>query len=699
METAVATDWSWLDRGLAPRSVAVYGASSRSLGAQGARVADNLMRHGYADRIVFVNPRPQEIHGVQAVQSAVDSPLADQLDYAVIAVPLAAVVDAIADCARAGIGLATVITSGFAEVGGEGVAAERALLEAAAAHGVRLLGPNCMGLINFTAGVFAARPPFDGCPAGAVSVIAQSGNVACRLMEEVADFGQGVDLWVTMGNCADISIPEMLHYLVQRDTTRVIMLYLEGIPDAPALRSAFAAARQAGKEIVLLKPGRTDRGNRAIASHTGALASPDVFVDALVRETGVVRCRSVAEAAQVCGLLLTVGRLDGRIVVMAGSGGDAALVSDLCEDNRVPLAALHSETVAAIREIAPEAGLANPIDTTATVAQRGLTGELDRLIAADGDVACIVIIGNAAFKYPEWRPEWVETSIQRCVDLSEQVPVVMATAMRREHRQRLAAAGVGLLDGGDASWRALRGIVSADVEPPIDPVPADETESGGEVIGSATAHTLAELDAMSRLEQAGVRMVGSRVIHDQDELLVAVKELDYPVVLKGLLPGVSHKTDRGLVKLGIRTEADLVSAYAALAAEVGTEGSVVMQREIQGKVAELIVGAVNDPRFGVHVMLGLGGTWAELEGARAWHHGVVTATDARRMLGELALGRALLEGRRGVRSDIEGVIEVLQRVSQLAVEHAEEILELEINPLIVGTTATVGVDGVIRVRA
>lgn len=695
----IGTEWGWLDRGLAPRAVAVYGASDRSPGAGGSRVGDNLMRHGYEDRIVFVNPRPQEIHGVKSVASAVDSPLADEIDFAFIAVPRAGVEAAVEDCARAGIKLATVVTAGFGEIDDKGLEDEQRLREIAQANGMRLFGPNCMGLINVRDSLFAARPPFDDCASGAVSVVAQSGTVACRLMEEVSSFGQGIDLWVTMGNCMDITVPEMITYLAQRDSTKVIVTYLEGIPDPSALREAFKAARAAGKEVVILKPGRTERGSRAIASHTGALASPDVFVDAMVRECDVIRCRTVIEAAQAAGLLLSIGRIRGRVAVIAGSGGDAALVSDLCEENGVPLSALHADTVEQIRAIAPEAGLANPIDPTATVTQKGLTGELDRLIAADPDVSCIVVLGGAAFRFPDWRPEWIESTIDRYHVLAKMIPVVHASPMGRNYRERLSASSIGVMNDDETAWRALGAVVDLDPEstaPEVKACPSEHAPT--DEAAAASSQALPELEAMGMLGAAGIPMIESVVIGSEKELRDTAQRLGYPLVMKGLVPGITHKTDRNLVQIGIRDEAVLVATWNRLHAEVGDEGKVVLQPEIQGKVAELIVGAVNDPRFGVHLMLGAGGTWAELEGKRSWRHGVVSAEEAREMIASLPLGQALIEGRRGVKADVDAVVAALQRLSEFAVDNADSILEVEINPLIVRSGDAVGVDGLIRIN-
>ena len=553
-----------LRRGLAPRAVAVYGASSRRLASQAARIARRILENGYADRTVLVNPNPQEVHGVATVARAQDSPLAGELDFAVISVPRHSVIDAVDDCAAAGIRLAVVTSARFAEADAEGAELQAALVARAASHGIRLFGPNCMGLANFTDGLWAADPKSPP-RAGNVSILSQSGLLSMRIMDYIVECGQGIDIWVTMGNSADLDPPTMVEHLATRPVTRVVVLYLEAVPDPERLRGAIRTARAAGKEVVLLKSGRTERGSRTAATHTGALASPDVFVDVLAEETGCIRVDTVREAAQVASILATIGRPSGGFAVAGGSGGDCVLAADECTTHGVPLATLRPETIERMLAVVPESATTNPIDVSPfTWDGSGRQNDMAAAIASDPGVGCLVLLDGWGWEQVEGADGVRRLELGPLVGADGKliVPLINDSRMPVELRELLGAAGVVTTADAETIWRSLAHIARAAG------IPSDVSEAVDEepVGHDAAPRRLPELAAFERLRGAGVPMVETRVVESTDELLAACSGFGYPVVLKGIVPGVIHKADRQLVHVDVWGDDEATRIWTQLSA-------------------------------------------------------------------------------------------------------------------------------------
>jgi acyl-CoA synthetase (NDP forming) len=691
-----------LTRALAPRAVAVYGASARKLSSQAARITGKLLANGYTGRVALVNPNAQEVHGIATVPRATESPLAADLDLAIIAVPREAAVGALDDCAAAGIRLAVVTSARFAEADARGAELQQELLERAQQHGIRLIGPNCMGLINYTDGLVAAGRDMYA-PPGSISVVAQSGYLSMRLMDYIAETGQGVDLWLTMGNCADLKPADMIEYLGARASTSVVVVYLENVADPQRLSDAIRSARAAGTDVVLVKSGRTSTGSQIAASHTGALASPDVFVDVLAQDADAIRVDTVREAAQVAGIIAAFGRRPlGPFLTTSGSGGDCVLAGDWCARQDLPLARLSQQTIDRMHEIVPEAGNTNPLDISPFPFD-GTNRQLQvvKVLADDPDVGCIVLLDG-------WGLEPKETPDGPGVDFGPlglpgqplPVPIIIDSRVKDWQRTALVDAGFAVTMDGETIWRSLGHIVrQARIAGQLpERAPADPPSAADTAHDSTPAARLPELEAFDRLRAAGVPMTETVVVTSADEVLAAARRLGYPVVVKGLIPGVAHKADEQLVHLDVWGDEDALDVWKRLSDTVTARGGdIVVQPQLRGSVAEVIVSTVDDPRYGLHVMVGGGGKWVESDSDVAWAKAPVAAAQARALLLRTNLGRGLA---RKYPTLLEEAMlpQVIASVSAVAQEWIDTVAEIEINPLVIRADSVDAVDAVVTLR-
>jgi len=684
-----------LDRGLAPRAVAVYGASGRRLQSQAARIARRLITGGYEGRVVLVNPRSQVVHGVETVAHASDSPLAPELDFAVISVPRESVLEAVDDCAASGIKLAVVTSARFAEADGRGAQLQVDLANRARALGVRLIGPNCMGLVNYTVGLFAADPK-SVARSGGVSIVSQSGLLSMRLMDFVTECGQGIDLWMTMGNSADLDPPDVVEYLASRPSTAVVVLYLEGIRDRERLATAIASARTDGTDVVLLKAGRTEMGGRAAASHTGAMASSDVFVDVLAEEVDCIRVDTVREAAQVASIIATIGRPPAPYVVVGGSGGDCVLAADACSVYQVPLAVLHPTTIERVQAIVPEAGNANPLDVSPFTWDGNRQNAVIAAIASDPGVGSVVLLDGWGWDVREMPDgsRQLELGVLLQPERGTVVPIINDSRMTEWQRDALVTSGIAVTSDGETVWRSLGHIATRSSVAP----PEADTLLAEASLPSTAVRYLPELEAIAQLRDAGVPMVPSEAVSSQDELRGACRRFGFPVVLKGLIPGVVHKADRQLVYTDVCGDEEALHAWDTLRELVALEGGQVMvQPQLRGVVAEIIIGTRDDPVFGLHVMVGGGGGGVEAMSDVAWARAPVTPQRAFDLLARTRVGKRLYK-RQSAMLPVSEVSALVALVSQLAVDWSETVTEIEINPLIISAGDLGAVDAVVTLR-
>jgi acetyl coenzyme A synthetase (ADP forming)-like protein len=692
---------------LAPASVAVIGASRRR-GTVGGEILHNLIAGDFRGAVYPVNPAATEVQSLPAYASVGDLP--GPVDLAVIAVPAASVVDVARACGMAGTRSLVVISAGFAETGKEGVARQRDLLAVCRAHGMRLVGPNCLGVLNTAPEVqlnatFMPRAPTPG----RVGFLSQSGGLGIAIVDAANRLRLGLSAFVSVGNKADLSGNDFIQYWEQDPDTEVILMYLESFGNA---RNFARIARRVGrtKPIAAVKSGRSAAGARATSSHTGALlAASDVTVDALFRQAGVVRTDTLGELFDVAALLSTQSAPRGnRVAIITNAGGPGILCADACETSGLQVAELPARLRARLRRFLPsEAALGDPVDMIATASAEdyrraieavGRSGVADAIIAIfipplvteASDVA--EAISQASTKVP---PEVALLS----VFMAEGEPVQLQRSGRPIPVYAFPEDAARSL-GHAARYGAWREAPAGTV-PQFDDCRPDEAAA---VISRALGHRhgdgwLATADVARLLDCYGLRTPVARLVADAAEAERAATEIGGRIALKAVAPGLVHKSDAGAVRVGL-LPGQVQAAATLMATEVAEagfapEGFLVQAMAPAG--VELLVGVVQDRAFGPLVACGAGGTAAELLGDVAVRLTPLSDSDAHEMLRALRLF-PLLEGYRGAPAcDIPALEDLLLRVGALVEAHPE-VAEMDLNPVIALPEGPVVVDARIRLE-
>ncbi|GBD20185.1 Succinate--CoA ligase [ADP-forming] subunit alpha [bacterium HR28] len=697
-----------LEAVLRPRAVAVIGAS-RQRGTVGGELFHNLLEYGFNGPVFPVNRNARVVQSVLAYPSIESVP--EPVDLAVIAVPAPEVPKVAEECGRKGVRALVVISSGFAEIGPEGRARQDELLRICRAYGMRLVGPNCIGVINTDPEVrlnatFGPLPP----AAGRVGFASQSGALGLAIIDYARSLGLGLSSFVSMGNKADISGNDLLNYWETDPRTDVILLYLESFGNPRKFaRIARRVARK--KPIVAVKSGRTSAGVRAASSHTGALlAASDVTVDALFRQTGVIRTETLEGLFDVATLLANQPLPKGRrVAVVTNAGGPGILAVDSCVAHGLEVPELHETTQEQLRALVPpHASVINPVDLTAPA-----TAEVYRraipLVANDASVDALIVIYLPPLRVPS------EDVARAIVEAAREVNALgkpMAAVFLSSHGVPEAlqdsevripsyafpeAAAIALARAAQyAEWR----------ERPLTPAPdfpdirRDEAAS---VIASVLGRGGGWLDPAETariLSCFGIRLVEQELVATPEEAAQAAARLGGLLVLKAVAPGLTHKTERGAVRLGLESPAAIEAAAREMQERLSREGFTALrflvQRQVVGGV-ELLVGVTHDRHFGPVVVCGLGGVLVELLRDISVRLTPLAVEDAREMLRELK-GFPLLTGYRGSPPvDIAAVEELLLRVSALA-EELPDVAELDLNPVIARADGVVVVDARIRIE-
>jgi len=675
---------------LAPGSVALVGASRRA-GSVGAILWNNL-RHGFRGDVYPVNPHTQKLDGVPcfARVSAIGQPI----DLVVIAVPAAVVPDVVADCERAGAHGLLVISAGFAETGDEGREVQQHLVHRVRAGGMRMVGPNCLGLLNTNPLValnatFATIRPSPG----SISMVSQRGALGLAILDESRARNLGVASFVSVGNKADVSSNDLLEYWQDDPRTEVILLYLESFGN-PRRFARLARQIARTKPIVAMKSGRSAAGTRAASSHSAALANQDVAVDALFAHTGVVRTATLQELFDVAALLSTQPLPRGnRIAVVTNAGGPGVLLADACEAHGLTLPEPGADTLAALREVVPaSSGLTNPIDVTAgatpeqyaaALAAMGRDPEVDAVVAiyipalATSPDHMAGVIAEAAGGVPADKPVlavflWSggppaalsggPRGALPAYTFPENAALALGHAVRYG-RWRAQPPGQ-ILELSELARAAVRGVVDRALAAAPEPA------------------WMSPVDVAALLRAAGITTAASEVC-DPAETRETAERLGYPLVAKLVSRDVVHKTDMGGVVLGLRSGAEVARATAQLLERADAAGArvdgIMVQREVAAGI-EAIVGVTTDPIFGALIACGLGGTLVEIYKDVGFRMPPLSNTDAAALIDSLR-ARTLLDGHRGQPpADIAALRELIQRVAALT-DVVPEIAELDLNPV------------------
>ena len=682
-----------LERLFNPRGIAIAGASGDAT-RPGGQTVRALNQYGYRGGIYPVNPRYPELAGHKCYPSISD--IDGACDLAVIALPAAQVPGVLRQCGAQGIRFAVILGGGFRETGAEGARIETEMLAAAKDSGVRVIGPNCLGLVNVHAHVFAAFGSIARDPAhkpGGVSAVIQSGGFGNGLVLRCSLAGVGFRYIVASGNESDITAPELIDAYVDDPHTKVILAYLEGVTDGRALMAAGRRALAAGKPVLILKAGNTEQGKRAAASHTANLTGQYDIYRAAFRQCGIIEVGDIHEAADFA-LALLAGRLPkGRnVALMGGSGGSAAVFGDAADAVRLTLPPLAPETTALLEKTLPTIGsLRNPIDYTAGYPRPETA---DSFLRAFGAVLADPGIDQLTFMFASAG----RSQLKLAGELLAQAmpgfdkPVLAFSAMTEEiapegfaklreigvpvlpSPARVARAMGMLADYAEALARAARPAAAASaLAMDLPPLPAG-------------AVTLDEHESKGVLAAAGIPVT-------RDVLLPVGKttidgELKFPLAVKIVSRDILHKTDIGGVRLRISNAQQLAAAVTEVTANArrampDARLAGVLVSEMVDDGVESIVGVVNDAGFGPVVAFGIGGILAEAARDMSYRVAPFGVDDARAMIGELRM-RTLFDGLRGRPAcDIDALAGILVRVSGLAWQMRDRLAELDINPLIV----------------
>jgi len=677
-----------------PERIAVVGAS-RHRGTIGAELFNNILSTGFKGVAYPVNPTTNAVGAVRAYASILDIP--DEIDLAIIIVPAEQVLDVVDQCGRKGVRGIVVISAGFKETGPEGAEREAAILTKVRNYGMRMLGPNCMGVINTDpeVGLNATFSPVFP-PRGNVALLSQSGALGLALLDYARSLNLGLSTFVSVGNKADVSGNDLIQYWEKDPDTDVILLYLESFGN-PRKFARLARRVSATKPVLALKSGRSAAGSRAATSHTGALASLDVAAEALFRQAGVIRMDTLEQLFDVANLLAHQPLPQGRnVAILTNSGGPAILAADACEAYGLHVPPLREEVKAALRGFLPAAaGLANPIDLIASATPEDFSRALRILLEQDDVDAVIVIYIAPIVSMPQ---EVAREVHQVALDFKDRKSVLACFMSSGGPPRELATNGyvIPSLAFPEATAIALsRACDYADwrrrPKGAVPKIPGLQPEKGQAIVqrtlaGDKATRTWLPTEACAELLDAyGIRSAGVRLVGTADEAVAAAKAFGFPVALKLASSTIVHKTDVGGVILGLQSEEAVLEGFETIRQRLRAAGRLdelegaIVQEMVPGGV-EVIVGLTQDPSFGPLLMFGLGGIQVELIKDVAFRIHPLTDVDARDMVRSIK-GYPLLNGWRGSPpADVEALEQLLLRVSAM-VEDIPEIAEMDLNPV------------------
>jgi acyl-CoA synthetase (NDP forming) len=691
-----------VERILHPRSVAVFGASD-SKDKFGGRIMHFLLRHGFAGDILPINPRRAEVLGRPAYPAIAAAPTPP--DVAILAVPGSSLVATVREAAAAGVGCCVIISTGFAEAGDEGAARQAELVAIARASGTRLVGPNCMGLIvphHRLALCSSVVLDTDRLADGPIGLVSQSGALMVSIVDRAAADGIGFRYGVSLGNQVDLEICDFLDYMIAEPRTEALCVYVEGLLDGARFRRGLAAARAAGKPVLVVKTGRTQAGVKSARSHTASLAGAWEVFAAVCREEGAVLARDPDDMVRAAHFLVRHrGRRRGGVAVLSSSGGGCGIASDRVSELGLPLAQLSPSTRRELGEILLPPQADNPIDLGGRKIPEEveIAGDAARIIFGDPGVSYgLAILTSMPFFARRTR---LIGEAAQAVDKPVLITLTPGQAADAP-RQALRELGHVYFDRFEDALRVLALIAEHDAArasaPPPAARPADLAVSHR--IGSMPDGLLGQAEVAPLVSAYAVRVPSLHVATSPDEAAKIAATLGGPVALKAVSRQIVHKSDVGAVRLDLvspdavaRAAHEMAATLRRTAPTAVIEGFLV-QEMIRGE-AEVILGIRRDPHFGAVVMVGLGGLAVEILNDVVLAPAPVSPERARAMLAALR-GAPLLNGARGRPPlDVEAVAEALARLSWLAIDLGPRLGDLELNPVIVGRRGqgAVAVDG------
>ena len=674
-----------LDALLRPASVAVIGASNDPTRI-GGRPIRYLRAAGFAGRVYPVNPRHAEVQGLPAFPRIEDVP--EAVDLAIVAVPAPSVVDTVQACAARGVQVVVIYSAGFAEMGAEGRRLQQRLREIAAETGLRIVGPNCLGVYNSELGFFATFSTTleDGFPApGGVALVSQSGAYGSHLSLLARKRNIDIRYWVTTGNEADVSVPEVLGWLAEQDDVSVIMAHAEGITDREALVRALGTARARRKPVVFQKVGVTEVGAQAAQSHTASLAGADPIYEAAFRQFGAYRARDTDEMLDIAyAASFGVFPKSPRVALVSISGGVGVQMADAAVGFGLDVAPLGESAQTRLKAALPYASPRNPVDITAQAFNRieliadnlGIVFEEDQ---HDAVVAFFTYVAAA-----DGMIEPIRQAIHAARERRPGCALVLSIVAPPDVVRQYEAVGCPVFED---PTRAVRAVAALHRFSRIFAERADAPAIAPRA-ASLPDGPLSERQAKRLLADAGVPVVQEELARNPDEAARIAAAFGGPVAVKLCAPGVLHKTEVGGVVLDVSNEAEARRAYETVTSRalktdpaIRIEG-VLIAPMVTGGV-ETIIGIRQDPTFGPVVMFGLGGTFVEVIDDVSFRVAPFDEAEAHRLIAETRAGKVLCGARGMGPYDVAAVAAALARLSVFAAQHGDRIDSAEINPFVV----------------
>ena len=693
---------------LAPASIAVVGAS-RQPGTIGHEIVASLVRCGFTGALYPVNPKATSICSVPAFPSIETIPV--PIDHAIIVVPKELVQSVVEGCARKRIPGVVVISSGFKEIGGEGIERERKLTELVRSSGMRMIGPNCMGVLNANPaismnGTFAPLLP----PYGKLGFVSQSGAMGLSVLDYARELGIGISQFVSIGNKPDVSGNDLLLAWEDEPDVEAILMYVENFGN-PNKFLQIASRITKRKPIIVVKSGRSRAGARAASSHTGALAASDAAVDALLAQAGVLRAGSIEELFDLAmGFSVQRPPASRRTVVLTNAGGPGILAADACEANGLELPDLAPETVARLAPLfPPEASIRNPLDMIASATPPGYRAALGALLD-DPNIDAAVAIFVPPLGVTQ---EDVTLAIASVV---EQHPgktvfgVLMGHRGLPQGKAVLHEAGIPAYLFPESAARALAAMCRwrewQELPAAVVETIAVDSKGGKRLLDTALGEgrtRLSEAEALELLHCYGIPVARGELATTAEAAVQLAERMGYPVVLKIVAPTILHKTEVGGVRVNLTDAAEVTRAFeqivqGARAAQPNAEITGVLVQAMVQSGRELIVGMTRDPVFGPLVMYGLGGILVEVLRDVVFRIAPFGRDEACRMMDGIRGAKLLGSVRGSPPADRAAVADVLVRVAKLVSDHPE-IAELDINPLMAMPAGALAADARVLLAA
>ncbi|MCF2139533.1 MAG: acetate--CoA ligase family protein [Candidatus Lokiarchaeota archaeon] len=682
-----------------PKSVAIIGASNKN-GKIGNTLLVNIQKSGYEGKVFPINTKETEILGFPAFKSILDVP--DEIDLGVICIPSKFCVPVVDECGKKGVKTLVIITAGFKEIGGEGVTRENKIRELGKQYGMRILGPNCLGLITDGNFSFSSLTPKKG----HIGMLSQSGAMMTGLLDWAVDNQIGFSSFISLGNKCDADEVDFIEYLAQDEQTKVIAAYIESVQDGEKFFKVVSEATKK-KPVILLKSGRSAAGAKAASSHTGALAGSDIAFDLAFKKAGVIRAETISDLFNYCMTFIIAPIPQGdKFAIITNAGGPGIVCTDAMELSQLGIARFSEDTIQKLKEVLPaESNFYNPVDIIGDAPPERYEAATDILLQCpDSEVAGAIILLT-----PQAQTKPLEVA-QKIASLHQKYPTKSLVASFiggvsvNEASKHLTQGGVPTYAFPEDAVRVLKGLERyKDIKqaPPITkkkiPKINVNKDRVREIISNARTDgrvVLLSYETSEIFDLYGIKNPKSRLAQTARDAAKIAEEIGFPVVMKIVSPQIIHKWDCGGVVLNIQSAQDAKNAFIQImsnAKSKGPSGADLRGVEVQEmiikkdkkKINELIFGVNRDPQWGPMIMVGSGGIYAnyvkDVQFELTYQY---DRTDALNQLQQTKISK-ILEGVRGEpRSDIDGVLDILVRLSQL-VNDFTEIIELDINPCLV----------------